>query len=158
MRRQLLMGTAAGAAGTTALNAVTYLDMVTRGRPASRTPEETLERVSDLTGIDVPGRGEARQARLSGAGALSGIAAGVACGAVLGVLRGAGLRFGPVAGPVVASALAMVAGNGPMAGLGVSNPRTWTAKDWAADVVPHLAYGLVTWATLEAGTPDRPRG
>ena len=32
--RGLLRGAAAGAAGTTALNTVTYLDMVVRGRPA----------------------------------------------------------------------------------------------------------------------------
>ena len=35
---RLLAGIAAGAAGTTALNATTYLDMALRGRPASRTP------------------------------------------------------------------------------------------------------------------------
>ncbi len=35
-----------------------------------------------------------------------------------------------------------------MAALGISDPRTWSAQDWAADVVPHLAYGLVTAATL----------
>jgi hypothetical protein len=34
----VLRGAAAGAAGTTALNAVTYLDMVVRGRPASDAP------------------------------------------------------------------------------------------------------------------------
>ncbi len=33
--RRLLLGAAAGAAGTTALDAVTYLDMALRGRPAS---------------------------------------------------------------------------------------------------------------------------
>lgn len=26
----------------------------------------------------------------------------------------------------------------------------WAAKDWAADALPHLAYGLVTYATLHA--------
>lgn len=40
MTRRFLHGLAAGAAGTTALNAVTYLDMALRGRPASTTPEE----------------------------------------------------------------------------------------------------------------------
>jgi hypothetical protein len=40
-----------------------------------------------------------------------------------------------------------------MAWLGVSDPRTWTAGDWVGDAVPHLAYGAVTWATLDA--PDR---
>ena len=38
----MLRGAAAGAAGTTALNVVTYLDMAVRGRPASSTPERTV--------------------------------------------------------------------------------------------------------------------
>lgn len=37
----------------------------------------------------------------------------------------------------------------PMAALGVTDPRTWAAKDWLSDAVPHLAYGLVTAATLQ---------
>ncbi len=41
MMRNLLAGVAAGAAGTTALNAVTYLDMATRARPAGSTPDDT---------------------------------------------------------------------------------------------------------------------
>ncbi|MGI8900330.1 MAG: hypothetical protein ACR2HA_05280 [Nocardioides sp.] len=36
--RSVLAGVAAGAAGTTALNAVTYLDMAIRGRGTSSTP------------------------------------------------------------------------------------------------------------------------
>ena len=146
---EILRGAAGGAAGTTALNATTYLDMVLRGRPASSTPEATVEKVSDVTGVEVPGDREARQGRVSALGALTGIGAGVGVGALLGVLRGAGLRAGPVTGPLLAGALAMVAGNAPMAGLGVSNPRKWAAKDWAADVVPRLAYGAVTWFTLD---------
>jgi hypothetical protein len=37
-----------------------------------------------------------------------------------------------------------------MAVLGVSDPRTWSAADWISDVVPHLAYGVVTYVTLAA--------
>ncbi|MFE9199255.1 putative 2-aminoethylphosphonate-binding periplasmic protein precursor [Streptomyces sp. ADI96-15] len=29
----------------------------------------------------------------------------------------------------------------PTAGTGASDPRTWSAEDWASDIVPHLAYG-----------------
>jgi len=53
----LLRGAAAGAAGTTALNAVTYLDMVLRGRGTSSTPEDTVEKLSDKTHLPVPGDG-----------------------------------------------------------------------------------------------------
>jgi hypothetical protein len=44
----------------------------------------------------------------------------------------------------------MAATDGSMAGLGVSDPRTWSAGAWLSDAVPHLAYGAVTSATLRA--------
>jgi hypothetical protein len=40
-----------------------------------------------------------------------------------------------------------------MAGLGVTNPRSWSTADWVSDVVPHLAYGLVTALTYDATLP-----
>jgi hypothetical protein len=50
----------------------------------------------------------------------------------------------------VAAALgAMVGTNGPMTILGVTDPRTWSAKSWVVDIVPHLAYGAVTADVLE---------
>jgi hypothetical protein len=52
-----------------------------------------------------------------------------------------------LAGALGTAAVAMLGANVPMAVLGVSDPRRWAATDWASDVVPHLAYGLVTaWA------------
>jgi hypothetical protein len=48
----------------------------------------------------------------------------------------------------------LVASNGPMTVLGVTDPRTWSAVDWASDLVPHLAYGLVVKTTMDAF--DRP--
>jgi hypothetical protein len=39
----VLHGAAAGAAGTTALNAVTYLDMLIRARPESTTPGQVVD-------------------------------------------------------------------------------------------------------------------
>lgn len=150
MMRNVLAGMLAGAAGTTALNAVTYLDMAGRGRPASHTPEQTVERMVGMVHVDVPGQGEQRVNRLTGLGALAGITTGVAVGALAGLARGLGARPGPIAGAMALSGLAMLAANVPMAVLGVSDPRTWSVKDWLADVVPHLAYGAVTQATLTA--------
>ena len=77
MLREMLIGAAAGAAGTTALNAVTYGDMLVRGRPASSTPSEAAARLADKAGIDLSARGEApdgptAQNRRSGLGALLG--------------------------------------------------------------------------------------
>ena len=61
MWRQLLAGAAAGAAGTTALNAATYVDMALRGRPASSTPERSVEAITDRAGLSVPGDGAERR-------------------------------------------------------------------------------------------------
>ena len=66
--RGALRGAAAGASGTTALNTLTYLDMVARARPASTTPEATVEELSKRTGVDVPGEGQNRDNRVAGLG------------------------------------------------------------------------------------------
>jgi hypothetical protein len=149
MWRTIRRGAAAGAAGTTALNAVTYLDVAVRGRAPSGTPDRTVEALAERTGHPVPGAGETREHRLTGLGALSGIATGVALGAVLGLLRAAGLRLPPGLGAPLVGAAAMAATDLPMARLGVSDPGTWSAGAWLSDAVPHLAYGAVTCATLD---------
>ncbi|RKS73870.1 hypothetical protein CLV35_2364 [Motilibacter peucedani] len=147
---RVLAGAAAGAAGTTALNAITYLDMVVRARPASSTPEKTVEALADRLGVTVPGDDDQRQARVAGLGPLTGIAAGVSTGALLGVLRALGVRPGPVAGSLLATGTVLVASNGPMTTLGVTDPREWSAGDWVSDVVPHAGYAVVTTAVLRA--------
>jgi hypothetical protein len=152
--RSLAYGAIAGAVGTTALNAVTYADMALRGRPASSTPERMVERSADLLGLAIPGDEQQRQARKAGLAPLLGTAAGVGAGLLLGALRGSGRPRGGVATFGVASLLAMVAGNGPMTVLGVTDPRTWAVTDWVADIVPHVAYAVAATATL--GALDRP--
>jgi hypothetical protein len=155
--RRVLQGAVAGAAGTTALNLLTYLDMTLRGRPASSTPEQTVERISSAVGLEVPGDADTRTNRVQGLGAVMGLATGVLVGAALGAVDDASngaLHRLPVGllGTGVATA-ALVGANGPMAFLGISDPRTWTASDWASDLVPHLGYGLVTAFTY-AGLAD----
>jgi hypothetical protein len=142
LRRSLVRGLVAGTAGTTALFATTYLDMAIRGRPASRTPEQTVEQMADLLGVTLPGDAEARQARAEGLGNLLGLAAGVTTGAALGVLRGLGHPRTPLGTVGVGWVLAMVAGNGPMSALKVTDPRRWSTSDWLTDVVPHAAYAV----------------
>lgn len=145
----MLRGAAAGAAGTTALNAVTYLDMAVRGRAASSTPEKSVEKLSEVVGLDIPGRGETRDHRVQGLGPLLGLSTGVVAGAAYAVLAAVpGLRALP--GGVVAGALAMAGSDAPMTALGLTNPRSWSASSWASDIVPHLAYGFATSATFEA--------
>lgn len=148
LRTGLLLGAAAGAAGTTTLNTVTYLDMAIRGRPTSSTPEDSIQALSARTHVSIPGDGEARGNRVAGLGPLLGVAAGVGVGALLGLTRAAGWRPGLGAATAAAAAGALIAGNSPMTVLGVTDPRSWSAADWAADAVPHLAYGAVTAAVL----------
>lgn len=153
LTRLALLGAAAGAAGTTALNAVTYLDMAVRGRPSSSTPEDTVEKLSAVVHVRVPGDDDTRQNRLQGLGPLTGIGAGVGTGVLLGLVRGAGWRPSAVAGTLAATLGALVGSNGPMTVLGVTDPRTWPASSWIADIVPHLAYGAATAAVLERLDP-----
>jgi hypothetical protein len=149
----LLLGAAAGAAGTTALNTATYLDMALRGRPSSSTPEDTVEALSQKTHVPVPGDEQSHDNRVAGLGPLTGILAGVGTGALLGALRVAGWRPEPLAGALAATGAALLAGNAPMTLLGVTDPRTWPASSWVADVVPHAVYGVVTALVLDRLDP-----
>jgi hypothetical protein len=156
MLKGLWRGVAAGAAGTTALDTVTYLDMVLRGRPASSAPEKTVEALSDRTAVTVPGEGEEHDDRIAGLGALSGVLAGLGTGALLGLTRAAGLRPGLVGTGIAATVIALIGTNGPMTALGITDPRAWPVEDWIADIVPHAAYGFAVAAILT--DLDRPGG
>lgn len=143
-----MRGAMAGAAGTTALNAVTYLDMAVRARPASDIPQQAVAKIAERSGRPVPGHGEERENRLGGLGPLAGIATGVGLGAAAGLLRPILRRLPTVVGATVLGGAAMAGSNLPLTKLGLTDPTTWSAVDWASDVVPHLAYGLVTYKAL----------
>jgi hypothetical protein len=145
-----LRGAAAGAAGTTALDLVTYLDMTVRGRPPSSTPERTVETLAEKAHLTIPGQGAERANRLEGLGALTGLVAGVGVGGLLGLARASGFR----AGTLLTTVIVLVSTNGPMTVLRVTDPRTWSVADWISDLVPHLAYAAVVTTTMDA--LDRP--
>jgi hypothetical protein len=145
-----LRGAAAGAAGSTALNAVTYLDMTVRGRPTSSTPEQTVEKLAEKAHVPIPGDEETRQNRVQGLGPITGLVAGVGVGVVVGLVRAAGYRSQPLVGTLLTTLGVLIAANGPMTVLGITDPRTWSATDWASDIVPHLAYGAVVKTTMDA--------
>src|SRR6185369_17296193 len=107
-------------------------------------------RLADEAGVAVPGNRTQRRNRLAALGPLSGIVTGIGVGALAGVLRSAGVRLPTAVGGPLLGAAAMAASDVPLAALGVSDPRTWSAVDWVSDVVPHLVYGLITHATLAA--------
>lgn len=144
----LLAGAAAGAAGTTTLNVITYLDMAIRGRPTSTTPQRTVEAMAKLVHLTVPGTGDTLANRLSGLGALTGYTAGIGIGVILGLAYALGWRPGLTAATLAATLFALIGTNGPMTVLGVTDPRTWGLVGWISDLIPHFGYGLVTALVL----------
>jgi len=164
------LGVAAGAAGTVALDVASYLDMAIRGRSASDVPGEVAARLARLAGVtlldDSAAGGDADAGRVSNrktaVGSLLGRATGVDVGAAYGIAR-AFLPKVPwqLAGLGLAAA-AMAASDVPATRLRVTDPRRWSVSDWASDIVPHLAYGLIAAFTYEslsrvAGAPLRSR-
>lgn len=147
--RPLLYGAAAGAAGCTALDMVGYADMAWRTRPASSTPEVTLRKLAEKLHVRIPGEGEALKNRIAGLAPMTGYAAGIGMGAALALARAAGWRPTLTTEYAVATLGALVGTNGPMTVLGVTDPRTWSATDWISDIVPHVAYAVVTVGVLD---------
>ncbi len=155
MLREMLIGAAAGAAGTTALNAVTYGDMLVRGRPASDAPSAAAARLAEMVGLDLSAENEApdgstAQNRQSGLGALLGFAPGLGIGVAYGLVRPHLGKVSTLRAGAVLGLAAMIASDGPMVALGVTDPRQWDGQSWLSDIIPHLAYGLATVAAYEA--------
>ncbi|HEX5300831.1 MAG TPA: hypothetical protein VFW50_27955 [Streptosporangiaceae bacterium] len=146
----IIRGMTAGAAGTIALNVTSGLDALLRGRPPSRAPEQLVCALAGRAGIAIPGDRTTRQYRIAAAGPLSGTVTGLMVGAVAGGLRAAGFRLPTALGGPLLGAAAMLASDWPLALTGVSDPRRWSGTDWAADVAPHLAYGIAAHRTLVA--------
>lgn len=145
---RILKGLVAGAAGTLALNFLTYMDMLLRGRPPSKLPEQAAEPVLKKAKA-VIGGGESDdkdQNRRSALGALMGYSTGLGIGGFYAILTSHKRASGVsplVAGPALGAA-AMLATDAPMVKIGLTDPRTWSTTDWLADLVPHLGYGIVT--------------
>lgn len=137
----------AGAAGASALNAVTYLDMAVRARPASSAGEDSVGRLADLAHVDL-GNQQTVETRKSGLGPLLGYATSVAAAAIF--TAAGGRRLSTPVSALALTGLAMLASNAPMTALKVTDPRSWSAADWVTDLVPHLAYGAVTAVALKA--------
>ncbi|MGW0084618.1 hypothetical protein [Streptomyces sp. NPDC003393] len=142
-------GLLAGAAGTLALDVVSYGDILLRGRSASGLPAQVADRLADRAQVPL-GEGEEKDNRAQAVGALLGYVNGVGTGVAYGLLRHRrpALPTG-AAGPLLAVA-AMAGSIAPAAALGLTDPTSWDLISWVSDVVPHLAYGLTTAAAYRA--------
>jgi len=150
--RSVLVGTAAGAVGTAALNIATYADMATRGRPSSDTPSKLVKNVAASAGIAPLAADDATaENRRSGLGALLGYANGLLVGAAYGtvrpLLRG---RVPLLAGALLAGGVAMALSDVPATKAGATDPASWGAEGWLADLVPHALYGLAVALAFDA--------
>ena len=151
MLKRLVLAAAAGAAGTTALNAVTYLDMVPAAPPVQRHPRADRDRTGQpqrpsdprhRAGSAAPAAGprraewprDRRAPQDAGRRPAPGRAA---------ARTGARVRR---AGPVPA----MLASDLALTRPGSTDPPSWDAVSWASDAVPHLAHGAATYGALAA--------
>jgi hypothetical protein len=141
-------GLLAGAAGATALNAVTYAQQAARGTPSSATPDQAAQAAVEAVGARVPGSPDTRQNRLEGLGPLTGYGVGLGVGAVAGVLRAYWVKVPIALAPAIVGLGAMAISDGVMTALGITDPRAWTPASVINDAVPHLAYGSATVLAL----------
>jgi hypothetical protein len=165
---RIVAGLVAGAAGTIALNITTYLDMLIRGRPASTLPAQVAAKLADEIGLPLDfddddgnvdaddddateqGPRERQPNREAALGALLGLSNGLGIGLAYGLVRIVLPRPPAWMSGAALGGLAMAASDYPATQLGLTDPRDWSGSDWAADVVPHMAYGVTTAVVFEA--------
>jgi hypothetical protein len=148
-------GVAAGAAGVTTLNAITYLDMAVRARPSSAAPSQAVEQLAQKAGAGIPGQGDDRDNRLAALGPLAGIMTGTIVAVAAAFARPILARIPSPLAAAALGALAMTGSEGPLVALGLTRPDEWAAADWASDIIPHLGYGAAVYATLTALDTER---
>jgi hypothetical protein len=147
-------GVAAGAAGVTTLNAITYLDMAVRA-PVQRHSLSGGGAAGPEGGRRNPGQGDDRDNRLAGLGPLAGIMTGTIVAVAAAFGRPILARIPSPLAAAALGALAMTGSDGPLVALGLTRPGEWAAADWASDIIPHLGYGAAVYATLTALDTER---
>jgi hypothetical protein len=120
-------------------------------------PEHLVDAITERAGIE-PADEETAPGRRQGLAGLLGIATGLGVGVAYGLAGGAHTPWRVAAGTVALTVAASLASDAPATGAGLTDPRTWTAGDWLADLVPHLAYGAVTAITYDRLTRRHRRG
>lgn len=169
MANRIVCGAVAGAAGVVALNAAGYLDMLLRGRPASDMPARVAGKLADEIGLplefdsdagdeiapeddDEDEPDDAPANRREALGALLGMVNGIGIGVAYGICRLILPRPPAWLAGAALGAAAMAASDYPATRLGLTEPRDWSATDWASDVLPHMAFGVVTALAFEAAS------
>jgi len=153
----LLVGAAASAVGTVALDATSYTDMLLRGRGASAMTQTVAQKLAERVGIDAlssPEPNEPTKNRQTAAGSLlgplSGIAVGIVYGAVRPLLRG---RVPVVVAGLLAGAASMALTDVTATMLEATDPKEWDLAGWLSDIIPHAVFGIATALAFEALAP-----
>ncbi len=149
----LSKGLLAGAAGTAALDLYSYGDMFVRGRPASELPATVIAKLATRLGFAAfaDAADEATKNRRRALGTLLGYGVGLGAGVAYALIRPKAERFlpWPVAG-VILGAATLVASEGSATALGATDWSTWSASEWASDIVPRTLYGLTAAWVVES--------
>jgi hypothetical protein len=141
---KVLHGVLAGAAGTAALDLLSYADMAFRDRPPSELPDKMVAAIARSAHAPVPDRN-----RSQAFGALLGYADGLSAGAVFALVRP---RMRGVPWYAAALALAfftMLLSEGTATAMQQTDPRRWGVSGWVSDILPRVVYGAVTCYTFD---------
>ncbi len=149
-----ILGLAAGAAGTAALNATTYLDMALRARPPSELPEKMVAEFAKMAGVDALAKpsselSDAAKNRRMGVAALLGYTDGFGVGALFGALRPSMQDVSWFWAGIGLAAATMLMSEGLATAMEQTNPREWGVAGWLSDIVPRCLYGWVTALTFD---------
>jgi hypothetical protein len=144
---RVVAGLLAGASGMAAIDGVTWLDMLARGRPPNDVPERSVAMLLRKVGIDiVDDRRPATEHRKMALGALAGYGVGLGLGALYGIVAGPRRPRVRAAGAALGVA-ALLSTDVPLLLQGLMRPADGGSVNFmAADLVPHLTYGLATAA------------
>lgn len=150
--RHVLVGTAAGALGTVALDVVGYVDMVMRGRAPSEMPAALVKKLAEARHLEpLVADDPAASNRRSAVGALLGYANGVMLGALYGAVPPAvRAKVPPLVAGLALGAVAMALSDVPATKTGVTNPTEWGISGWLADIIPHVVYGITVALAVDA--------
>lgn len=142
--RSVLYGAMAGAAGTSALNATTYLDMAMRGRPPSEVPKKMVKELANRSGI-----AQLEENRERAFSALVGYVDGVGSGALFGLIRPAMKDVSWFWAGLALGAFTGLMSEGVATAMGQTDPRKWGVAGWLADIVPRAVYGWTAAVTYD---------